>query len=332
MKLQAYSLNRCLAVATVLAALLVPTAALAVACPNVDTVPKGLKPGATYYLAIVTTEKRDSLSDKIADYNKFVTQQAEQCDKLKKLNTTWKAIASTNKTDDAITNTGLAGALSPIYLVTGTTDNPRDARVVKQGQDLFSGRKLENQIFKDQFGLPITKDFMSWTGSYPTGKTSLFPLGNDLSKATYGDVTEITTAWIKDGRDDENNKHHLYAISEELKVPEKKDSDELTLHVSEGVSSGLALVGHPVVVTVMLEAGGRPVAGATVNLNTVLGDVRFVMPDTDLGGTELTVTTDSNGAAVTQLVARQPGLGIIQAKAGNLTARLPLSATNIAPQ
>lgn len=83
---------------------------------TVVTVPTDLNPGDQYRLVFVTNGARNALSTDIADYNDFVTAQANLSTELAALGTTWFAIGSTS-TVSARDNTGTdAGGGVPIYL------------------------------------------------------------------------------------------------------------------------------------------------------------------------------------------------------------------------
>lgn len=94
------------------------------------TLPPGLSPGATYRLVFVTAGTRDALSTNIADYNSFVTTQANLNADLLALGTTWKAIGST-ATVTAASNIGGVNA-SDIYNLFGEL-------VATSTADLFDG-------------------------------------------------------------------------------------------------------------------------------------------------------------------------------------------------
>jgi hypothetical protein len=88
--------------------------------------PLGLQPGDEYRLLFVTDGKRNALSTDIADYNAFVTWEANQPNSLVRgLTVEWFAIASTIHVD-AIENTGTDPSPPgdtgvPIYLVDGAS-------------------------------------------------------------------------------------------------------------------------------------------------------------------------------------------------------------------
>ena len=146
--------KRAAVAATALAALLAFPLTGAGAPPI--AIPTGLNPGDTYRLAFVTSSARDATSSDIADYNNFVSADANSQAALAALGTTWTAITST-ETVDARDNTNTApssvagGSVGvPIFLMNdtrladsyddlwdGTIDNPLD--VTASGGTLFGG-------------------------------------------------------------------------------------------------------------------------------------------------------------------------------------------------
>jgi hypothetical protein len=84
---------------------------------TVVTVPTDLNPGDQYRLVFVTDGTRDAQSTDIADYNAFVTAQANQSTELQALGVDWFVIGSTS-TVSARDNTGTDGGGGvPIYLL-----------------------------------------------------------------------------------------------------------------------------------------------------------------------------------------------------------------------
>jgi len=59
-----------------LIALVAVVIASATATASPITIPPGLAPGSTYFLAFVTGDERDATSSNILDYNAFVTKAA----------------------------------------------------------------------------------------------------------------------------------------------------------------------------------------------------------------------------------------------------------------
>jgi hypothetical protein len=74
-----------------------------------------LAPGSLYHLVFLTAQGHDALSTDIADYDAFVTAQANLSSELAALSTTWSVIGST-ETVDAIDHVGVVG---PVYNLVG---------------------------------------------------------------------------------------------------------------------------------------------------------------------------------------------------------------------
>ena len=90
------------------------TASAASAIPV--TIPPGLAPGSTYFLAFVTAgTKRAAFSSNIFDYDAFVSGEANSDATLALLSTTWRVIGSTAAVD-AIDHIGVTG---PVYNLGG---------------------------------------------------------------------------------------------------------------------------------------------------------------------------------------------------------------------
>jgi hypothetical protein len=170
------------------------------------TLPAGLAPGDTYFLVFYTLSNHDGDSSNIADYDAFVTAQANEDADLAALGTTWKAIVST-ATVDAITHIGVTG---PVYNLGGQ-------QVASGSPDMFDGT-LSAPIGFDQHG-----DFrpkLVWTGSTPQGTGDGHELGNPFPNM--GFISEIDGDWI--GIHNEVFAGHegvagLYSISGPLLVP-----------------------------------------------------------------------------------------------------------------
>ena len=179
------------------------------ASANPITMPAGLAPGSTYFLAFVTAGTRDALPPStISDYDAFVTAQADLSPDLLALRLatgfTWKAIAST-ATISAATHLGLI--TGPIYNLAGEF-------IASGSADLFDG-SISNPINYDQYGLGCVADGVNeycttWTGSDQFGNTNS-GLGGSYP-ATIGNSPAIDSSWILAGSNGEAKLNHLYAI------------------------------------------------------------------------------------------------------------------------
>jgi hypothetical protein len=187
-------------------AALVTLLSASVAGASPITVPAGLAPGSTYYLAFVTAGSRDATSATIADYNSFVTAQANSDADLLALGTTWKVIGSTEAVA-AGTNLGLIA--SPIYNLAGLLVDTGSA-------DLFDGN-ITQPVEINQFG--ITEKTFVWTGSTLFGDTNLgLALGDSrvvigFSGSSNGDWIDIANVLAR------GQSFSLYGVSGPLVVP-----------------------------------------------------------------------------------------------------------------
>jgi hypothetical protein len=187
------------------------------------TVPTGLNPGDQYRLAFVTTARRNATSPNIADYNAFVTNEANLVPELAALGTTWKAIASTQAVD-ARDNTNTNNLLStgvPIYHLA-------DALIAISNADLWNGSLA--------VALNITSDgslranSAVWTGSTSTGVED-FP--NSLGLPSFavigivGVTDSASSRWVRASGDSYSQTLPFYAISGVLTVVPEPSSQVL---------------------------------------------------------------------------------------------------------
>ena len=171
-------------------------ASLASATPV--TLPPGVAPGSTYFLAFVTAGTRDAMSSNIFDYDAFVTAQANLDSSLAALGTTWKAIGSTD-TVSAVTHIGVTG---PVY-------NLRGQLVATSSADMFDGT-LAAPIDFDQYG--SQRDGFVWTGSAYTGTSNPpLSLGSFNTELAISNLTN--SGWIAATSFEWSNGESLYGIS-----------------------------------------------------------------------------------------------------------------------
>jgi hypothetical protein len=169
------------------------------------TLPSGLNPGDTYYLAFVTKGTTAATSSNIADYDAFVTAQANLDPDLQALLTTWKVIGSTSSVS-AVTHLG--SITSPIY-------NLGDQLVASGSLDLFDGA-ITNPIQYDQHG--NFNPSLVFTGSTSSGSSSP---GHSLG------VQAVTIGLSTDGNEwidafatvSDNSPFGVYGLSGPLVVP-----------------------------------------------------------------------------------------------------------------
>jgi hypothetical protein len=170
------------------------------------TLPSGLAPGSTYFLAFVTAGTRNATSSNIADYDAFVTAQANTDPLLFALGTTWRAIGST-ATVDAVTHIGVTG---PVYNLAGQ-------EVATGSPDLFDGT-LSALINLDQDG--IIRAVIVWTGSEVNGtRQPIRVLGSATTSTATGQSLTTGPLWVDAGFAPSTTNFSLYGMSGPLEVP-----------------------------------------------------------------------------------------------------------------
>jgi len=174
------------------------------------TLPTGLAPGSTYFLAFATADIRVANSTNILDYDTFVTAQANLEPTLAALGTTWSVIGST-ATVDAITHIGVTG---PVYNFAGEL-------VATGPADLWNGT-IDAPIAFNQYGQRfIESPFffnLAFTGTNTNGLgIPGFTLGGLGAGA--GIVTEQNGLWIAYEPFSGLEPNHFYGISGPLLTP-----------------------------------------------------------------------------------------------------------------
>jgi hypothetical protein len=172
-------------------------------------------PGATSYeIAFATSDGTTATSTNIADYNDFVTAEANQDPILAGLAVPWHAVAST-LTVNAASNAPASGI--PVF----NTDGLLVAKV-----DLY-GIPLLSSINYDQFGDVISWGESVWTGSYWDGTTfTEFPLGGNGSPFPGWAGTGMAGGggyadeWIQSNSAATSSVLPLYALSSPITIPE----------------------------------------------------------------------------------------------------------------
>lgn len=170
------------------------------------TKPTNLVDGDQYRLVFVTSGTRNALSANIADYNSFVTQQANLAPELAALNTTWKVIGSTT-TVNARDNTGTNPTLSsgvPFYRLDG-------GLVAASNTELWSSN-IRIPLNITQTGLVFGNEIM--TGTFADGTTvAQRALGNAGGIVQAGLGREIDLKWISYNQFDTFQQWPFYAMS-----------------------------------------------------------------------------------------------------------------------
>lgn len=174
------------------------------------TIPTGLNPGDTYFLAFVTAGTRDATNPDILAYDAFVTSQANLEPTLLALGTTWKAIGSTDSVD-AVTHIGVTG---PVYNLAGEL-------VATGSADMFDGNLLA-PILYNQFGAAHSTGV--WTGTEFDGQgvgegVFALTLGAQQSLATFGSSSATGTEWLLLSFASTFDLRSIYGISGPLTVP-----------------------------------------------------------------------------------------------------------------
>ena len=198
---------------------------------GIITVPPSLAPGAQYRLVFVTSGTSDALSNVVADYNTFVTNQANTNAALTALGTTWRAIASVASipsTVNAVDNVGATAASVGIYRLDGIIVSPNTT-------SMFSGA-ISNPVLLNQSGSANT-DSTVWTGSNSHG-TADFGLGAASHQADFGDSAASNGQWLAIDTFPTEFTFSLYAVSGVLTVP--------STSVPEPGSVGLTALGGAV--------------------------------------------------------------------------------------
>jgi hypothetical protein len=173
--------------------------------------PAGLNPGDQYRIAFLTSDVRDGTSASIADYDLFVTGEANAAGSvLQPLGTTWQAIVST-LTVDAFTHIG--GNFSvPVYGVNGLL-------VASNASDMWDGG-IDHPIDVNQFGIPFTAFVNTGTDTNGAIRFGLGapPFGGGPGAMTIGLGGVIGPGWVVGGQEGNIAQDQFYGISGILTV------------------------------------------------------------------------------------------------------------------
>ncbi len=195
---------RTMLLASVSVGLVVMSASVATATPVI--VPSGLSPGSLYYLAFVTDAMGDATSTNIADYDAFVTAEANSDPTLVALNTKWKVIGATTTVDAFDRDL----ALGPVYRLDGVEIAPSFNFFFP---DLFAPLDI------DQHGATVAPHAV-WTGSTMFGNPSgVLALGDPNGVLAGGNIFTDST-WIDLVSFSPSTQLEFYAMSGPLYVPE----------------------------------------------------------------------------------------------------------------
>jgi hypothetical protein len=204
---------------------------------EVITRPSSLNPGDQYRIAFVTSGGRNAQSANIADYNSFVSTQANLNPTLAALGTSWTAIGSTisiEARDNTNTNPSFIGV--PIFRLDGS-------KIANNNADLWDGA-IENFLQLDQMG--ATKIGYVWTGSVNSGQREP---SNELGTSTTLLVARGRTdysgyGWVNSFYASPALQLSLYGISGVLTVPISVPEPTSLLFFGIGMYV-MSLVRHP---------------------------------------------------------------------------------------
>jgi len=169
-------------------------------------VPSDLGPGDQYHVAFITDSATDGQSADIADYNVFVSNEANAGDITQGWGVDWFAIVST-PTVDARDN--LPVDTAPIYLLS-------DERLADDASDLWDGT-IQTLFDINQDGAFESSQTV-WTGSLFNGTVFLGGgLGTDEPRTGFNG--ESNPDWVDFGNDPQEQLKFVYAVSEVLTVP-----------------------------------------------------------------------------------------------------------------
>lgn len=194
--------------------------------------PPDLGAGASYRLVFVTSGLMNASSHDIADYNAFVTSQANVSAELAALATSWKVLGSTSSVDaktNSATDPAVAGGV-PIY-------NLRGELVASNYADLWDGL-LAKPINFDQYGAAVSQAVFTGTSTSGTGIPDRQLGGPNGYRVQYGYSNAIGSGWTNaNDWTGTLTALHYYGISDTLAIPVPEPEAYLMM------LAGLGLVG-----------------------------------------------------------------------------------------
>jgi len=179
--------------------------------------PTGLPPGSQYEIMFVTSDGTTATSSNIADYNNFVTQEADKSPTLKALGATWNAVAST----PAFSALSATSKDVPIYDTKGNLLDPT-LRI------LINDPGYGGPIY-DETGNQNLSYIFVWTGSTIGGDPAYaYELGNTLFPISSPPPTHYDSStgflgfpggWMNDGAGaPQFNVYPMYSLSSPITV------------------------------------------------------------------------------------------------------------------
>ncbi len=175
------------------------------------TVPTDLSPGDQYRLVFTTHTNTDASSTDIADYNAYVTAEANTIPELLALATTWKVIGSTAAVaarDNTGTNPTVDATGVPIYTLA-------DTRMADTNTDLWDGSIDSVPI--DSLGNVLVFSEGIWTGSTTSG-TPFASQELGASSIRFGNPVVTDSRWISNSAIGPPEHNRFYAMSDVLTV------------------------------------------------------------------------------------------------------------------
>lgn len=186
------------------------------------TAPTGLNLGDQYRLVFVTSGVTPVSSTDIADYDAFVTAQANTITELVTLNTNWRVIggtASVNLRDhtDTVPSTVTGGSLGvPIYLLNGV-------QLVDSYDNLWDG-SIDVPLNVDESGATFVSTLYQSsvaTGSAYGTRDGTTYAGRELGSTSgpiLGDAQRTDVGWAGAVGVPAGGSYHLYGISDLITV------------------------------------------------------------------------------------------------------------------
>jgi hypothetical protein len=194
-------------------------------------VPANLHPGDKYRIVFVTDDGMDATSSDIADYNNFVTTEANNSAGLAALHATWTAMLSTELVN-ILANTGLslADKTSLFYNTQG--------QLVAQGvsgadNSLFNSNGHLAPLYGPNGNTPTTTTTV-WTGSLNNTATDFFAVGDQSVVAGYS--TSTGADWMGGDVFDNTTPFAIYSLSSVLTVEAPEPSTLLTTCMVAGLA------------------------------------------------------------------------------------------------
>jgi hypothetical protein len=178
--------------------------------------PAGLTPSAKYHLLFNSSTSTHGLTSTVSFYNQFVQSAANAAGIGTSAGVTWSALVSTPSINAR--TSAVAAANTPIY-------NTHGNRIATGFADLWDGQ-LTAGVAWDEYGAANTGD--AWTGSLGTGLGDPnYTVGNSAPTfaAWCGHPEATDGMWMAHMQPTLNTFLHVYALSEELTVPQPGDFD-----------------------------------------------------------------------------------------------------------